>query len=248
MNARIGLRLSVVFVLVLGAWQVPARAGVNVFTGTDVGAGPGSADPNAAAAAASFTTAAAAIGNVGVITFESAPVGSFSSLVVAPGVTISGADQNGNNQQILNSPNFPGNPALDGFNTTPGGSNYVEMIGGSLNFTFATPTQFFGAYITGVQSVFYSDVITFSDGTSQTVNITNPDPSAGGITFVGFTDPGKLLTSLQIYTGPQSGADYVGVDDVSYQAAVPEPGSMALCLISMVAGGVTLARRRRAAE
>src|SRR6202034_3941257 len=97
----------------------------------------------------------------------------FSSLTVAPGVTMTGKDVNGNNQTIRNSSNFPSFPSVDGSNTTPGGSQFVEMIGGTLTFTFATPTQFFGAYLTGVQDFGQTDTFTFSDGTSETIDAPN---------------------------------------------------------------------------
>jgi hypothetical protein len=226
-----------------------AQASLVTFNGTDVGVGPGGATPNASAAAASFDTAAAAIAAEGIITFESAPVGTFTSLSVAPGVTVSGSAYNGAQQSINNSPDLPGFPALDGFNTTTGGSNYLEMLGGTATFTFATPTQYFGAYFTGVQSTFITSTITFSDGTSQSVNITNPDPAAGGVTFTGFTDAGKSISSITINAGVGSPADFIGVDDVRYQtasAAVPEPATVATGALAVLGFGLVIWKQRKA--
>ena len=216
---------------------VPAGASVVTFTGEDLNAGPGSAHPNSSAAAANFDAAAALIGTSSIINFEGVAVGAYNSITVAPGVTLSGITYQGNQQQIMNSPDFPAGPALGGFNTTIGGSHYADELGGTLTFTFATPTQFFGTYLTGVQTAFYQDTITFSDGTSQTINVpgVGTDNSDGALDFVGFTDAGKLISSVTINAGPSpaSGADAIGIDDVRYQtvpavAATPEPGSLFL--------------------
>jgi len=238
------VRSVVSFAFLLTFAGVYASANPITYTGEDLNAGPGSAHPNSAAAAASFDTAAAALGNVSTITFEGAPVGGFSSLTVAPGVTISGAEYTGANQTILNSPSFAPNPALGGFNTTPGGSEYVNMLGGTLTFNFATPTQFFGAYLSGIQTAFFQDTVTFSDGTTQTIDVPGAGTtgSNGALDFVGFTDAGKSISSVTITASNQFGADEIGVDDVRYQSLstspVPEPSSLMLMFSGIAAFGV----------
>jgi hypothetical protein len=235
---------------VLAFSGVYASASVITFIGQDNVATTTSAHPTSAAAAASFATAAAGIGTVSTITFESAPIGSFSSLTVAPGVTLTGTDTNGNNQSIRNTSNFPIAPTLDGFNTTPGGANFVEEQGGTVTFTFATPTQFFGAYFSGIQTNFFSDVVTFSDGTSESISIpgAGTTSSIGALDFVGFTDAGESISSITINTGSNAaGFDDIGIDDVSYQSAansaVPEPDSIALMLTGCL--GLAAGIRRR---
>ncbi len=223
----------------------------DTFTGADLGVLPSSpSGPNSTAAAAAFGTAAASLGNVSIITFESAPVGSFTSLTVAPGVTISGTDRNGNNQAISNT--FDATfLSLDGYNTTPGGSNFVEMHGGSLVFTFTSPIQFFGAYLSGVQD-FVQDTITFNDGSAQTINVpeAGTSPSVGELVFVGFTDAGKSISSVTVNAGT-NGFDDIGVDDVRYQSSVssvPEPSSVVLlltvCLLALAPSVWRLRGRR----
>ena len=237
--------------VLLSLTVVPASAGVVTFMGADLNVLPASpSGPNSTAAAANFGTAAAALGTVSLMTFESAPVGSFTSLMVAPGVTISGTDHLGSNFSINNTFDAAF-PALDGYNTTPGGAKFVEMMGGDLTFTFTTPVQFFGAYLSGVQN-FLQDTITFNDGTSQTINVpeTGTSSSVGELAFVGFTDAGKSISSITIHAG--TGAwDAIGVDDVRYQSganAVPEPGSMMLLLTGCCFGLTLWFRRRRAAR
>ncbi len=235
--------LSVVFVVAIA---FNAKADV-VFTGADLGVLPSSpSGPNSTLAAANFDTAAALLGNASIITFEGAPVGSFTSLTVAPGVTISGTDRNGNNQAISNT--FDATfPALDGYNTTLGGSQFVEMLGGSLVFTFSSPIQFFGAYLSGVQN-FVQDTITFSDGSSQTIDVpeTGTSSSIGELVFVGFTDAGKSISSVTINAGT-NGFDAIGVDDVRYQSnasPVPEPSSVVLLLAILIFGLRSLRTRQ----
>ena len=220
------------------------------YTGQDIVSTTSSPTPNSNAAAASFAAAAAGLGTVSTINFEGAPLGSFSSLAIASGVSLSGTDAGGNNQTIRDTTNFPPAPTLDGFNTSPGGANFVEMQGGTLTFNFATPTQFFGAYFTGVQN-FFGDYVTFSDGTTQTINVPDAGTSSsvGAVDFVGFTDAGKSITSVTINAGSyDEGYDDIGVDDVSYQstpstAPTPEPNSIILLLTGGL--GVAGAVRRR---
>jgi hypothetical protein len=230
-----------------------ASGAVITFTAEDLNAGPGSAHPNSAAMAASFSTAAAALGSVSTITFESAPTGAFTNLAVASGVSINGTDLNGNKQTIMNTPSFPSVPALGGFNTTTGGANYVNVLGGTLTFAFSTPIQAFGAYIDGVQTAFFADVIQFSDGTSQTINVpgTGTTSSNGAWDFVGFTDAGKSITSITLNAGTPAGADEIGVDDVLYvrsSAVTPEPASILLAVAGFGAILFTRVRRLRSRD
>jgi hypothetical protein len=245
------LKLIVAGVGLLSLTWVPASASVITFTGADLGVLPASpSGPNSTAAAASFDTAAALLGTVSIINFESAPLGSFTSLVVAPSVTLTGSDINGNHQAIKNTFNAAF-PSLDGYNTTSGGARFAEELGGSLVFTFTTPVQFFGAYLSGVQN-FLQDTYTFSDGSAQTIDVpeTGTSNSIGELVFVGFTDAGKSITSVTINAGTNA-FDAIGVDDVRYQSAasaVPEPGSTTLLLTGCLFGLTLGFLRRRAAR
>jgi hypothetical protein len=236
-------RYSLIAIAAL-ALATAAQAGIINFTGVDVGAN-GRPIPNSDAAAASFDTAASGLGTEGIIDFESAALGSFTSLTAAAGVTITGTDFTGLTQQsILNATTCT--VALCGGNTTLGGSKFLFVNGGFVTFTFANPTSFFGAYLGGVQ--LDGETITFSDGTSQTVTIPNPGIGIGGIEFVGFTDAGKSISSIRIDTRTVSNplGDFISVDDLRYQrgSATPEPGTLLLGAAGLlVLAGVQLRRR-----
>jgi hypothetical protein len=160
--------------LALAFATTPAQAGLTLFTGTDAGAGSLGTAPNSTAAAASFDAAVAALGIENTITFESSPLGTFTSLAPASGITLTGANINNQNESIVNTtsdinimPGEPCNNALCGYNTTLGGSQFLLLFGGIATFSYNQGTDAFGAYVTGVQNL--NEAITFSDGTSQSV-------------------------------------------------------------------------------
>jgi len=79
MRATRGTILGAVTVS-LALITAPAHAALVTFTGTDDGAGSLATAPNSVAAAGSFAAAVAALGTENTLTFESSPLGTFSSL------------------------------------------------------------------------------------------------------------------------------------------------------------------------
>lgn len=222
-------------VLLLALCAAPLEAAVVVYSGFDI-ANSTNPRPNSDAMAASFDAAAAGLGPVTIIDFESAPVGTFNNLVAALGVTMDGIDINSIDQEIRNAPVGPPD-GLFGYNTTTGGTNFVGMLAGDLTFTFSTPIQSFGAYISGTQLAF--NTIVFNDGSSQTIPVPLPSATSGGVTFVGFTDAGQSISSVTI----SSIGDLLGVDDVRF-GVVPEPETAVLALVAL-GGLITFGRRHK---
>lgn len=133
--------------------------------------------------------------------------------------------------------------ALCGFNTTEAGSQFLLAPGkkGTITFTFGEGVSYFGAYFSGLQLA--TGTLTFQDGARQEISLPYGDMSLGGMAFVGFHNPGKLIDSVSFYTGN----DIIAIDDVVYGrgpvAAVPEAGTLATMGLGLLAiAGVRRAR------
>lgn len=209
------------------------------YSGLDAGIGPGGSRPNSDAAVSSFDADATSLGALNTITFEDLALTTDQNLIIAPGVTATWFNQA--SYTIFNNPS-----ALLGYNTTPGGSqfarvaydDYTQPVG--VTFTFATPIQAWGAYFTGAGTANGSTVIQFSDGTLQTQSVLGA--LNGGVSFLGFTDPGKQISSITVLQTPIGGAagDIFGIDDVRYVASIPTPA----LLPGLVGVGVAVLRRK----
>ena len=218
-----------------------AMAGTIVtYSGQDDGALTTGPFPNSNAAQAEFQAVAATLSPIGTITFENQPVGYNANFTAAPGVNVSltGPDYG---QGFSGISNFTfGN--LYGFNTTPGGANWLGFATGTATFAFSNPTEYLGFWLTGVQTVFTTSMtVTFSDGAAQTLNV--PINVNGGAQFFGFTDTGSSIASVTI---TNLSNDAWGIDDVQYNRnnnnSTPEPSS--LLLLGSGALAVLIRRKR----
>lgn len=229
------LRLSLLVTLVFAV--IPARADLVVYSASDQGAGWGDPRPNSEAIAAQFDSAAAALGGSSSATFEPSPLGSFSTLTAALGVTVRGASNFF--PTSIEATNTPALTTILGYNTTHAGSHYLYFAGGSVTFHFASGVEAWGAYISGIQ---YSDeTITFNDGQDRSVQIPGLSFDQGGIAFVGFTDAGKSIRSVTI--NAVHDIEYLGIDDARFTPqSVPEPSSVWLAVIGGVAIGAAILR------
>lgn len=228
--------LRFLFSLMVGALSLttPPATALTVTSGFDVSANGTSPRPQADAASASFARLTNALGASAAVTFENAMPGFFTSLSLAPGVTLSGEDRNGRGQSIRSSPE--GRPdSLYGFNTTTAGRNFLYLNGGSVTLTFANPVVAFGAYFSGVQ--YANELVMFDDGSGQTA----APPfnfQGGGVSFLGFTNFRNPVSTIVFSTIQDSNplGDLVGIDDIQYVTAVPEPNSLSLILLGLAAG------------
>jgi len=228
--------------VVLTLLAMTANAGPVTFSASDAGAGTQAALTNSAAEATTFATAVAAGSQtLNTILFGSDPLGAFTNLTVASGVVMNGSDISSSPQTIINSPLCTA--ALCGFAVND--SQWVSLDGGSVTFTFATPIDAFGAYLTGIQLT--GESITFNDGAGQSIPIPNPG-SGGGGAYVAFTDFGQGISSVTI----SAPGDIIGVDDVSYASqggsptptsGTPEPAT--LSLVGFAFAGLAILGRRR---
>ena len=220
------------------------RASIVTYAGNDPAAGPTDPRPDSTTAAANFDPNAGTLGPVTYQSFETLPVGSFSSLNIGGGATLTGTNSGGTDQEISDA-TYGTYTSVYGYNTTFMGSNYVYLRGGTATFTFSTPIDAFGAFFTGVQ--YDGETISFNDGTPETLTLQNPGTS-GGVEFYGFTDGGKLISSITINTlnSAANVEDFIGVDDVRFSTVpVPEPSSLALLAGAGIAGGGAWRRARR---
>jgi hypothetical protein len=118
---------------------------------------------------------------------------------------------------------------------------YLGFDNGSATFNFTKPTNSFGFYTTGVQTVFTSIfTVTFNDGASETLNI--PINVNGGASYFGFTDTSACSSA----TITNISDDAWAVDNVSYNfSAVPEASTWAMMLAGFAGLGFTGYRSSR---
>ena len=193
---------------------------------------------NSNAEQTTFLGAAGAYGATTTASFENVALGDYGStpFTAGPGLSIT---QNGDyGLPYTGVTNYDWGSALYGFNTSPGGANYLALVNGA-TLNFANGTNSFGFFLTGLQSSFSPYLtISFNDGAPEAISAFIFGQEGGG-EYVGITDA-SLIYSVTLYN---PGSDAWGIDDISYNT-VPEPASYAALGMGML--GMMIARRRRA--
>jgi hypothetical protein len=226
-------------VLVMGTMSsAPLVAAPTLYQGYDDDSAVGGPNPNSDAAASNFLSAAAAFGPVLTQNFENIAPG-FSSNYTFPGFSL-----------ILSEPNF--GPGFSGVTNTQYGGNvygydidsgtgtFLGTSEGTATFTFSSPTNSFGFYTTGTQTVFGpASTIAFDGSDAQSLTVTqNTD---GGATYFGFTDVNPF-TSITLDSS--NNTDALGIDRISFNApnlvaAVPETSTWMMLIAGVgLIGGI----------
>jgi hypothetical protein len=233
------------FLVAALAFAVPAQAVTVTFSGQDDGAPVGGPFPNSSAAETDFRAAAAAYGSVRTETFESSVVGTISPLVTQHFTVTTPAPDLGSGFSGVNDFTF-GN--LYGFNTTPGGTNWYgfpTFLAAEATVVFDRPTNSLGAWLTGVQTIFTTEIrIELIDGSMESFIV--PLNVDGGAQFFGLVSTIPFTSVLVIQTNNPGVADAWGVDDVQFNV-VPEPATWAMLIAGFGIVGVAARRRRIAA-
>lgn len=221
---------------------VGAVAFADLFHGQDIGVDYNQARPNTEQAHSDFIAAAGLLGSLSVEDFETEALGIFPVVNLGGGVVMEMFNfQFGDG--IITGPQS----AAYGYNTTPGGEQYLSFNADDdfsecyIILSFDQPINSFGGYISGVGTTLGKTNIYWNDGTDHMYTMTGDED--GGSEYFGFTGP-QTVTQIRIGVDLYAGASYdvVGLDDFEYgRSAVPEPASMAVLGL----GATALLRRRK---
>lgn len=210
----------------LAAWSGTVAAAPIVFSGYDIGSTSLAGSPNATTAAAAFDVAASVLSTIDFEAGIPAGVSATGGVIGDASVLCSTSD-------------------LHCYATSP--INVYRNNGAT--FAFSDPMDSFGAYFTGWQLFGQTITIGYSNGGTAVLDMPAGN-SAGGTLFFGFVDANASVTSITYFAGiPGSGStDAVGIDDVRFGTAVPEPSTIGLfgfgLLVMIVISRRSVFRRR----
>ncbi len=224
----------------------PASAAVQIFSGQDDGVGPGGAFVNSWAAEAAFLAASVPVStSVATETFEAATVGDFSPVVLNDFTITTGAANYGAGLSGINNTTLG---TLYGFNVTAGGSQWYgfpDFVATNATLTFNQPLISVGTWISGIQTLFTSEVtLELVGGGTQSFSL--PLNTNGGAQFFGIVSDVAFTKVIFHQLNNPGYADAFGIDDLSYGfAPVPEPAVWAMLISGFGLVGATARRRNR---
>ena len=243
------------FVLMAVLCATPLSAGPITYSGVDAGVGPGGARTNSAAAESAFKTAiAGASGTPGTVDFELATPGYYTNFNVGSiKFTLTGVT----NDAGAGVSTDTADPAVLGYNTTAGGDTFLRVVPifdigtVTVDIDFQQPTEYFGAYFTGLGTAAGNLFFDFNNGSPQSLSV--PGTPGGGVRYFGVTSFGEpfqvMRLSLRNVVGTR---DIYGIDDITgggvengdvIDNPIPEPGTLLLTGLGVAIAG--LKRRRR---
>ena len=160
--------------------------------------------------------------------FEAAPLGFFTSLGVALGVTAESVECVKPEQQRHHEYSRGRDTWLQHNSRSPDflfGSCRSSNSGTvTLSFAFNDPIQAWGLYITGLGTANGNLYVVYNDGTAQSHSVAGD--FTGGSLFFGFTDAGKSISAvvIELEERYRRHARYVfGLDDMRYVADTTPP-------------------------
>lgn len=260
---KLSIAIAGAVIINLAIPRTRPAAAITLFQDRNFNDGLGSFLPFDNNTAAQFDNAASELGAINLINFENLPLGNFSTLKVAPDVTLTLSNVSEFNEGITNDTTVK---SL-GFNTTPNGANFLRFgtqfiplnteTTSTATFSFAHPIQAFGANITALDQTPGIELsFLFNDGTSQSIPVVGTSPDAASSSqFFGFTNPNKSISSVTVqqrYTNIEpifnsfSITNYtVGIDDIRYVKSVPEPSSFLGLLTFGAVGGYSVLKLKK---
>lgn len=243
---------SLIGAVLLSGVCLGAQAGIVSYGGRDAGAGPGDPRPVADAAQASFLSAVAGHAPH-TLDFESIPV-QYSSDINLTTMHLLTVGTTPDIHSGVTNDTSEVSPSILGYNTTPGGANFLRIVPifdiGTVyaQLVFNSPVDYFGAFFTGLGTASGNLSLEFDNGTFQSLPVTGG--SGGGVNYFGFTSFGQSFSSVTMALRNVVGSrDIFAIDDITtglqatYVPTVPEPETYAMLLAGLGLLGLSVRRK-----